>query len=443
MIKKIWKGALVLGLAAGVCLVEGQPVFSYTWTAVYEAGYISQADYDLALDSWAKASEYYNTYISDNPENIDFLVESLQQSLNDSGLGHLDAHAYKSYILDNDLDGWMDYYTEGAPLSEYTSELPLEPGTPTEPSPEPVDPEPQPEEETPAEATITQTLRASVSVVTDMISGRISQLISPKRIAMLQGTETGLAAGDTASGLAVWANISYTDFADSKAATESESNFSMAMLGMDYRLNDNMVVGCVMGYEDTESKTRYNAGWIDTDGLTIGPYFAWLINENFSIDLSAGYSWLESDQLRNSTVSSDFDSERYFYSANLHGYYDINNFNFVATVGYTFANNDADSYTENNGNRVASLDTDLGTIGVGGEVAYNGDHIQPYVNATYNYDTEYDDYGNSYDRDAVNVGIGFRVQITESLTGDFQASSMLGRSSQEETSLMANVRYAF
>ena len=312
--------------------------------------------------------------------------------------------------------------------------------------------------------TSTQTLRTAVTQTAKLVSGRISKIISPnprvniKNKSTLTGFDyypdsdsqkvTGLAAGDAAPRLGIWGNASYTQTDDDSIAAHSSSDLILMMLGADFKPSSNMVIGLALGYESGESDTYFNKGEKDSDGFTLAPYFAYLLNENFSFDLSGGYSWIDYDQFRTdinaNKISSSLDSNRWFVSAAFHTYKNVDAWNFTGNLSYTISKESQDAFTENSGTNIEENDTNLNTIDIGIETSYIIGIFEPYLGLSYAYDTEYNSIpGYDYDRDSFSTSLGSRIQWTDALSGDFVWSKVIGRDDQAEDSIMFNIRYEF
>ncbi len=321
-----------------------------------------------------------------------------------------------------------------------------------------------------------QTLKTAVKQTTALISKRISNVIAPvpaggKKFQKpifgfnMDDYGMGLSAGDREQKFGIWGNFAITGSDDEHAITESDFDLNNYIIGIDCRFTPKTVAGLSLTYETLDGTTKYNAGEMDSDGFTLSPYFAVLIADHFSIDLSAGYSWINVDQNRNQerriepgrdVIKSSLDSERMFVSANANGYYAVDRLNLSGNVGYLYAQEEQDPFTEtddiNYSRDVSSNKIQFGQLNVGGEIGYAFDSWEPYFNAAFEYDTSYDKdistYGQDisdvdYDRSGFTVGGGFRFLIFNALQGDVQATKVLARENYDEHSVMGNLRFEF
>ena len=311
----------------------------------------------------------------------------------------------------------------------------------------------------------TQTIRTAVTQTSKLVSGRISKIISPKpkgrvnnksNLTMLDfnsstlgsGVPTGMSAGGSPTKFGLWVNASFTNTDDDSIAAHSSADLLIMMLGADYKPTSKMVFGVALGYESGETETYFNTGEIDSDGISFTPYFAYLINNNFSFDLTGSYSWLDYDQFRTdgsgNRIDSSLDSNRWFVSTALHAYKTLGNWNVTGNLNYTISKESQDAFEESNGTQINENDVDLSTIGVGVETSYLINVFEPYVSLGYNYDTDYDAIpGYDYDRDAFETTLGSRIYWTDNLSGELSWNKVIGRDDQSEDSFIFNIRYEF
>ncbi len=349
---------------------------------------------------------------------------------------------------------------------------------PPDPPPFPVGypPKPESEERSP------QRLKVNVRQISGSLGNHGSQAVAPgagegdifrKPIFQLgaNGNMTGLSAGDMGEmlkGLGVWGNFSYTSTEDDSQNTKSDADLYNFIIGADYRIKDNMVAGLSFTYEDMDTTTDFNKGNVTSDGFTIAPYFAMLINEYFGFDVNAGYSWISIDQKRKAKndagddylgydISSSPDTERYFIALNANGYYKMDKWNFAGTLGYIYAKEDQDGFIEIDGTKsekVSASTVELGQIYLKAEASYSFDSVEPYLNLGYEYDTTYDDensstfgkyekYEDNLDKDGFTAALGLRYLLLETLQGDLQAAGIFGRDNYNEYTISLNLRYDF
>lgn len=217
----------------------------------------------------------------------------------------------------------------------------------------------------------------------------------------------GLAAGDHFAGWGFWGSASYTNFdgdnnLEANTATLVpkviyDADTKSILVGADRFFTDRLVLGVAAGYEDTSVFTFFNGGNTESDGFTIAPYAAYLINDIFSVDAAIGYSSLDNDADRlelgtGSTLVADYDSDRYFASVNINAANTYNDWYLSGRVGYLYSYESQDGFTETGstggaGNRtVGERNVHISQFIVGGEASYNFGRQEPYLGAAYVHD---------------------------------------------------------
>lgn len=123
----------------------------------------------------------------------------------------------------------------------------------------------------------------------------------------LNPLETGGAAGDEENsllanekiGVFIGGTISLGD----KDKTDNEDGFEFTTRGLtagvDYRLNDQAVIGSAIGYSSTDTDIDSNGGEIDSDSLSLSVYGTYYRTDNYFIEGILSYAWNNFDQNRN------------------------------------------------------------------------------------------------------------------------------------------------
>lgn len=211
--------------------------------------------------------------------------------------------------------------------------------------------------------------------------------------AALTPAGAALAAGDELAGefggsvFALWGSYSYSDFDSdfvfqgTSLAYEADSHSVLG--GLDRLFAERLLLGVAFGYQWVESESAFNGGTTETDGFTIAPYAALLLNDVFSVDATGGYSPLDYDQARISptdgtTTAAEFDSDRWFAAVNLNALTTLDKWVLSARLGYLYTEEEQDAYTEIGSaasaaagtlRTVRQRDIELQQIIFGGEIA--------------------------------------------------------------------------
>lgn len=275
---------------------------------------------------------------------------------------------------------------------------------------------------------------------------------------------SGMTAGDwLGSGWGVWASYAYSDFESRNRIAPYDGDTHSLLFGVDRLFADRLVLGLAGGYESTHTDTFYNAGGQKTDGFTVAPYAAFLINQYFSIDASGGYTWLNNNTDRVhpgsfARLAADFDSGRWFAMTNLNAVYTTGHWVFGGRTGFLYAEETQDGYTETGGVGARTVDKRLVSVAqfvVGGDIGYMVGAFEPYALFNYRYDISRRDGSHagglpdatgatrSSDRDEFEVGVGVRYFGRQGLSGGVEWFKTLGRSQFDHHSVMASLRYDF
>ncbi|HZP66654.1 MAG TPA: autotransporter domain-containing protein [Rudaea sp.] len=78
-------------------------------------------------------------------------------------------------------------------------------------------------------------------------------------------------------------------------------NFHNASLtaGVDYRFTDAFVAGVALGYNQAKSDLNQNAGKVNVDSYSVNGYFTWYHNNDYYVEGSVIFDWLDYDLSRN------------------------------------------------------------------------------------------------------------------------------------------------
>ncbi|MDZ7737060.1 MAG: autotransporter outer membrane beta-barrel domain-containing protein [Gammaproteobacteria bacterium] len=280
-----------------------------------------------------------------------------------------------------------------------------------------------------------------------------------------QSAAIGRAAGNVLAGWGLWASYSRADFeADLpiNSAVQPVASYDAVqhsvLLGAD-RLFNRWVLGLALGYEDSDIDTAYNGGNNETEGFTVAPYAAWLINDILSIDATAGYTSLSYDTSRIDNVSggqitADFDADRWFAAANLNAAMQRDRWLLGSRIGLLYTEETQDAYAETGPNTariISERQLDLVQFIAGIDAAYSFGRIEPYASLYYLNDLSREDGvgagglpGNvgatqPDDDDEFQAGVGFRY-FGELVTASLEYNETFSRAKFDGNSVFLTVR---
>ena len=276
--------------------------------------------------------------------------------------------------------------------------------------------------------------------------------------------DTGIAAGDGGSfNWSAWGSYSRTTGGSDEVYQRFDSSLDSALIGVDRSYSDNLIYGIAFGYDSNDVDTFFNVGEQDITSFTIAPYLGYVINPNFTFDISAGYSWIDIDQTRldstnfTSIINGDTESDRFFVSGNLNGYTRYNDFVFSGRIGVIYANDDKDAIVESGGPdafTTASRTVELGELQVGGDIAYSAWKLEPYATFFYEYDFIYEDlnldpgliaaFGNAAnDTSDFRIGFGARYFGNDGFSSTLEWTAIADREEFDSHTLSLTLRLDF
>ena len=264
---------------------------------------------------------------------------------------------------------------------------------------------------------------------------------------------TGLSSGGETAPHGLWISASASALDNTLISTEYDGTLFLGMMGYDYRINKRLLLGAALGYEATDIDTTFNGGTVKSNAFTVSPYVACQIFDFLSIDVILSYSFLDYDTIRPTFLgqaTGGYDADRYMVSSNLNYYYVTGNWNFNAKLGYMYTKEDADGFTESNGNRVQSEDTKIGEFQIGGKIGYLINKFELYVGAYYIYDSTMTktrvpagQLRPSNDKSEVEGFAGINLFANDTVNLGAEVSTSMGRDDVDNTSILVNISFTF
>lgn len=209
---------------------------------------------------------------------------------------------------------------------------------------------------------------------------------------------TGLKQGLLDGKLGGFAEASYSHLRSKEAGGEYVGDVKNGVAGLDYKIQDNILLGVAVGYEMSNFATIYNRGWLDGKGVTIAPYMG-IAFSNFVLDITVGRSWLDYENLRgsNGIAYGAYDANREFVTSNLTATYGWQGLRLAPSVGVLFAREIANAYIDSRGAQQDEVTSSMGRASFGGEIGRPLDltgvcvcRFEPFLKAKLNYDFKHD-----------------------------------------------------
>ncbi len=273
-------------------------------------------------------------------------------------------------------------------------------------------------------------------IIEQRIGGRLRGYQRSGQIKVLgmdtgRAPQSGLSAGDEETrAWNAWGNIATNSIKNNFSSTAFSADVRMLMGGLDTLLDDRLLVGVTLGYERQKIDTFFNSGTQKSNSYTVAPYLGYLFTDNLSADLVVGHTRIDIDQTRlqlGTPVSGSQDAKRWFLASNLNHFQEIGNWSVDTSIGFLYARDKLDSFTESNGLVNSSQIIRLGQARIGGNVAYPVGNFEPFANAYYVYDLKTtkvqvaaSQAQPSNDRTELQLGAGVRYVGKQGVTGTLE-----------------------
>jgi hypothetical protein len=231
----------------------------------------------------------------------------------------------------------------------------------------------------------TQVSQFAAQQTATVIADRIGQAIADIGNIGAGGFSTGgptrastNGAGEAAGGLpknwGMWADASNLWLNDTQPGANFTGHITTGLVGVDYLLNDRILVGFAAGYEGIHLDTGFNAGTLRSNGFTTALYGGYVLSPYQNIDFEFGHTGIDYNEMHEAAGSlagaGSFGASRWFSSGDFNNKQVIGNWQFTESLGYLYLNEVQDQFVETNGSPVASSTIYLGELRAKGIVGY-------------------------------------------------------------------------
>jgi hypothetical protein len=168
---------------------------------------------------------------------------------------------------------------------------------------------------------------------------------------------SGASGGIGSDSSSLWISTAYNSLKNEFWRTSFYGSTQNVLAGFDFTRSDKYIVGIALGYEASDYVTSFNIGNERTRGYNLSPYFALLLSDTWSVDLSVGYGQFDTRQSRtvpigfgtSAALDSEFSSTRGFASLNLTNVSTWGNWRLTASLGAMATRREQDAYVEGSG----------------------------------------------------------------------------------------------
>ena len=265
----------------------------------------------------------------------------------------------------------------------------------------------------------------------------------------------GSAAGDMPKNLGLWASGTNHWVHDTQAGTAFSGGIYDAIGGVDYKLDDKLLMGVGLGYEHVAVTTSFNRGHLTGNGFGLSPYLGYEINDIYSADLQLSHVWVGYSE-NHAGITGSNSGSRWSASSNLNANKVLGqNWLVGSSLGLFYVREFQDAFRESNGNPVGSSAPFTGEVRLKGTLGYRlqyGDmELVPNVSARLEYDPlqsgapiiDANGTEASHDKLGATFGAGVRGRLGEGTTLSLDGTTSQFRSYMTDYGLSLTLRIQY
>ncbi len=211
----------------------------------------------------------------------------------------------------------------------------------------------------------------------------------------------------------MWGDVRGTGFTDSNPNADMHGDQVNLTAGIGRRLNPDLLVGIVTGYEQFKYDVASLTGTLTGEGGTVGTYFAWRFAGNLRLDGALAWSDINYDASAG-TANGSFRGSRWLGSTGLIGNYRLGTFELEPSAKIYVLRESEGAWTDSLGTLQNARTFEVGRASTGAKISspfafMPGVIVTPYFGV-------YGDYHFSTDN-ALPVVIGPGASIMDGLSG--------------------------
>jgi hypothetical protein len=206
---------------------------------------------------------------------------------------------------------------------------------------------------------------AGINTVESMLGG-LPGLAGGRSMSVSASLASMRHPGDSESAFDIWFDGRFARF----EANGASGNFGLASFGMDYLLNENLLVGVFAQIDRMDGFVSAAGGSAEGTGWIAGPYVTARLADNLFFDLiaGAGRSYNEVNPL--GTYTDAFDATRWLVSGTLQGDWKQGAWTLSPRARLSWFHEQSDPYVDSLGVAIPSIETGLGQFAFGPGVSY-------------------------------------------------------------------------
>lgn len=201
----------------------------------------------------------------------------------------------------------------------------------------------------------------------------------PARSAFGLAQRGAAASGDSDSPWTLWATPVFNNISNRISPITSKGNVNIFMLGVEHNLDDELIRGVIVAFDNADITTPYNSGIVKGNGYTVSPYLAMPFAESWILDASVGVGRNELKTNVSGTTATP-SSDRSLAAVGLtHNHITKTKWLISSKLGYSYAKDKIASYSDSSAATTAASSSTLSQIRVGVNSTYTGSKLKPFI----------------------------------------------------------------
>ena len=268
------------------------------------------------------------------------------------------------------------------------------------------------------------------------------------RFALSGSGQTGAAGAARGSRWNGWVALSQSNVGYSFQPLNTSGTVRTGTVGVDYTLDNRMVVGVAITGDKTDLALNFNGGNLKGSGWTITPYLGVPLTRNIALDATIGFGRTSIDA-NAAGIGGSFNADRSLASVGVTYRENVGNWQLSGRAAFLAVSDKLGAYTLTNGAFVNGGAVDVQQLRIGGQAGYRMGAVTPYAGLTYIYDVRRPDQQPiggqtaANDRDAWTPVLGLRFSTGGALYGGIQYSSEQSRSQVKNNQVLFNLGLRF
>ena len=170
-----------------------------------------------------------------------------------------------------------------------------------------------------------------------------------------------LIGADAASKLNLWADANLISI----SAETADSDLLLLHAGVDYRVNDNTLIGFMGQYDSADEKDLREDFEISGNGWMVGPYVVSKLTDNLVFDGRAAWGQSSNEVSPFNTYSDEFDTNRWMLKGQFTGEFTLNEWRVNPSLEAIFFEERQKAYTDNFGIIIPDQTIQIGRLTFG------------------------------------------------------------------------------